>query len=827
MTKTRGFSFARGNLAKLWAAPAYALGALLSWFVPRVDARWVFGSGIGVGEGALALARELRRSDPAAVILWAVPGRSLDASPEAEADAERARRAGFAPVPRDSWAGFWATLRARMLVVTHGLGDVNRFGQRGARIIHLGHGSPLKRLHFDAPVTTSVSGPAPLRALLRRMYAAGSRSVELYVAGSLEAAGRLRTAYRVAPGKVRVLGDPRDDELAAAARDAGMADRSRAELRALIGLEPGVEPLVLYAPTWRDGEPDPAAPTPEEAAEIQAALQRLGARLVIRSHRLGAGAYEIAQPSVHLLGSDVLRDITPLLAGFDAVITDYSSLALDFALTGGPIVWFAPDLERYTLTRGLYEPLEVTAAGRVQRTWSETLERLREVLATGDPRRAAAQAESRALAARFHAHPEGGAAARVLGEIRRLGLPDAERVAPGGVFFESFYGRQAACNPLALDREIAGRAPELPRYWSVASESVAVPEGAIPVLVGGADWFAARRQARLLIVNDWLRFGFRRGRGQTVLQTWHGTMLKHLALGRPRVRPRTRLAILRERRRWSLMLSQNPHSTAQFRSSYAFRGEVLELGYPRDDRLARSVAAPGVTRDRADAADAADAAGAAAGAGTASRIPLAVETARRVLGVPRGAHVLAYAPTWREGAAPGVGAGVVDALEVRALAAELNTGTDAWVVVARGHTRTHEFGGYGGDPRVIDASAHPDVNDVILAADLLVTDYSSVMFDAAVARVPLAFFVPDLADYRDRERGFTFDFEACAPGPLLASREQVIEAAKEAIRANGAVPAACVEAYRAWRARFAPHDDGYAAARVVDALVERGALPPA
>ena len=101
------------------------------------------------------------------------------------------------------------------------------------------------------------------------------------------------------------------------------------------------------------------------------------------------------------------------------------------------------------------------------------------------------------------------------------------------------------------------------------------------------------------------------------------------------------------------------------------------------------------------------------------------------------------------------------------------------------------------------------------------------MQTSSVARVPLAFFVPDLADYRDRERGFTFDFEACAPGPLLASREQVIEAAKEAIRANGAVPAACVEAYRAWRARFAPHDDGYAAARVVDALVERGALPPA
>src|SRR5690606_15628908 len=114
-------------------------------------------------------------------------------------------------------------------------------------------------------------------------------------------------------------------------------------------------------------------------------------------------------------------------------------------------------------------------------------------------------------------------------------------------------------------------------------------------------------------------------------------------------------------------------------------------------------------------------------------------------------------------------------------------------------------------------SGHPDVNDVLLAADLLVTDYSSVMFDAAVARVPMAFFVPDLAAYRDRERGFTLDFEATAPGPLLTTRERLV-----AVACEGLTPG---PAYEAWRERFAPHDDGHAAERAVDALVARGALP--
>ncbi len=785
------FEFASGNLQKLLAVPKYLLSMLVAVFVPRVAVRWVFGSGIGVGEGALEVARALRDDDLEARIAWLVAN---------EAEAALAEAEGFEAVPRVGRAGFWATLRAGQIVVTHGLGDVNRFGVFGGRVVNLIHGAPLKKLHLDSPVTTAVTGPAPLRALLRRMYAAGTKQISLYVAGSVTAAERLRSAYRVDPGRVRVLGDPRDDLLCVQGEDPRAADAARVRVRELLGLpaEPRQgehEPLVLYAPTWRDGSPDPAAPSETEARAILEALEALGARLLIRSHPLGEGAYEtlLAEPGdrVRLFGGELARDITPLLGAFDAVITDYSSIAIDFSLLGRPIVWFAPDLEQYLANRGLYEPLEVTAAGRVQRDWATALTHLAEVLPIGGAQRRGAMADARALAARFHAYPEGGAARRVIAEIRRLGLSDAERIDASAVFFESFYGRQASCNPLALDREIARRFPEVPRYWSVTSERVAVPDGAMPLLVGSPDWFAARRRARLLVVNDWLRYGFRRVAGQTVLQTWHGTMLKHLALGRPGVGLRTRLAIHRESRRWSLMLSQNPHSSEQFRTSYAFRGEILETGYPRDDRLAASVLV------------------AASGC---ERIGIAVDTAKRALGVPLDARVLAYTPTWRDGGKN------VDAFDVHALAAELG---DDWVVVARGHTRSD--GSYlGVDPRVIDASRHPDVNDVILAADLLVTDYSSVMFDAAVARVPMLFFVPDLASYRDRERGFTFDFETSAPGPLVMSRHEVVAAAFATPPAGQAVP--LTPAYEAWCERYTPHDDGHAAARVVDALIERGAL---
>ncbi|MFF8818250.1 CDP-glycerol glycerophosphotransferase family protein [Leucobacter sp. NPDC015123] len=789
----RQFQFASGNLSKLLAIPKYLLSWVFAFFVPRVPGTWAFGSGIGVGEGALALARELRDSRSDARIVWLVADEAERALAEAE---------GFVPVLRRGRHGFWATLRAETLVVTHGLGDVNRFGVFGGTIVQLWHGAPLKRIHLDSPVTTAVRGPAPLRGVLQRMYERGTKQVSLYVAGSVTAAERLRSAFRIAPGKVAVLGDPRDDELAAQAADPAMAAAARELVLDILSqrIQGGraTGPLVLYAPTWRDGDVDPAIPTHAEVTEIVAALASVDAHLVIRSHPLGEGEYGAAVGErIHLLGSDIARDITPLLGAFDAVITDFSSIAVDFSLLERPIQWFAPDLDAYTAKRGLYEALEVTAGANIARSWGEVTASLSEILTTGTAARREASRAAAALASRFHPYRDGKSASRVLAAVERLRLPAAELVAAESVFFESFYGRQVSCNPLALDREIAARYPELPRYWSVTSERQAVPAGATPVLVGGVEWFAARRMARLLIVNDWLRFGFKRGPEQTVLQTWHGTMLKHLALGRPNVSPRTKLAIKRESRRWSMMLSQNAHSTDQFRGSYAFAGEILETGYPRDDRLAL-----------------ADIVG--------EMNPVAQATARQTLGIPEGNSVVVYAPTWRDR-----GTTVVDSLDVNALADALG---ENWTVVARGHTRTHELGSYLRlNPRVIDATAHPDINDVILAADVLVTDYSSVMFDAAVAGTPLAFYVPDLPQYRDAERGFTFDFEACAPGPLLQSRDELVTLAEE-VREHGRSAQWIVDyrpAYAAWQARFTPHDDGAASVRVVDRLAERDAFGPA
>jgi CDP-glycerol glycerophosphotransferase (TagB/SpsB family) len=346
---------------------------------------------------------------------------------------------------------------------------------------------------------------------------------------------------------------------------------------------------------------------------------------------------------------------------------------------------------------------------------------------------------------------------------------------PGGlenaVFFESFYGRNASCNPLAIDRELARLRPDVTRYWSVVDLSVRVPDGAVPVVEGSPEWWRARGSARLIVVNDWLRRRFERRPGQHVIQTWHGTPLKRLALHRPGFDPRRMAAVVRESRRWDVLLAQNAYAAGILRKAYAFLTRPIWVeGYPRNDVL--------VTGD-----------------GAATRAALGIGDAERVI---------LYAPTWRDDRSE-----MVDFLDPVALAVSADA-----VVLVRGHSRTLLPGRDASGPRVIDVTAFPDMAQLLLAADALVTDYSSVMFDFSVTGKPMYFFVPDLEHYRGELRGFYFDLAAHAPGPVVRTQEELVAALEED-------PARYAGRYAQWREKFNERDDGHAAERVVARLLDQ------
>lgn len=395
--------------------------------------------------------------------------------------------------------------------------------------------------------------------------------------------------------------------------------------------------------------------------------------------------------------------------------------------------------------------------------------------------------------ARLEHHPDGGLwvmvnDARPLTEIgpaarRRLRARYQSsgpiRPVEDTIYFESFDGLVCACNPKAVHDEVRRRGLDLTLYWGVKDRSVPVPDGARPITINSAEWWRVRHQARYLVANNWVHDTWARGPEQRVLQTWHGTAFKLLALDRPRARHDAGFvdAVRAERSKWDLLLTENAYSVDLMRQAYGYAGAVLESGYPRNDVL------------------------------TSPSADVLRESLRTRLGITPDQHAVLYAPTWRDDRET-----MVDHLDLSELAAALGP---SYVILARGHSRTLRTTSALDSERVIDVSSYQEISHLFCAADLCITDYSSVMFDFTVTGKPVLFFAPDYERYVHSERGSYFDLRDTAPGPVLTRFDETVEAvvAAEEVRRSWD------PRYRDWVATYNAWDDGQASARAVDALL--------
>ncbi len=358
---------------------------------------------------------------------------------------------------------------------------------------------------------------------------------------------------------------------------------------------------------------------------------------------------------------------------------------------------------------------------------------------------------------------------------------------PDAVLFQCYRGETATDSQLAIHQELRARGAALTLYWGVEDHAVAVPEGAVPVLIGSKEWYRVLAAAGFLCNNIDFDPWFQKRAHQRFLQTFHGYPFKTMGLSFWRNKnfiPSQLDAEVRRRcEAWDVIITPTPEMDRHYREQYRYEGPILATGYPRDDALV----APDADRQR--------------------------RATRELLGIAPEQQVLLYAPTWRDSMRTGAwSAAFVDHLDVDVLAQQLGP---AYVVLLRGHNynaRTRNRHASSGG--VIDVTDYPEINDLVLASDLAVLDYSSLRFDYALTGRPMLFFVPDFEEYRDQSRGFLFDFEPTAPGPLLRTRQEVLAAVRDIARVSSEHAAA----YTAFNERFNSRHDGHATVRVVDAF---------
>ncbi|TDB70712.1 bifunctional glycosyltransferase family 2 protein/CDP-glycerol:glycerophosphate glycerophosphotransferase [Micromonospora sp. KC723] len=344
--------------------------------------------------------------------------------------------------------------------------------------------------------------------------------------------------------------------------------------------------------------------------------------------------------------------------------------------------------------------------------------------------------------------------------------------------YAAYWYRGRACNPAAVAAAARRLAPQVRAVWIVRRDRVdTLPPGTEYVVAGTPAYYRALARARWLVNNVNFPDYVRKRPGSVHVQTHHGTPVKVMGLDQQRY-PLGAVGmdfagLLRRVDRWDYSITANSFSTQMWERAYPASYVTLEVGYPRNDRLAVATAEE-------------------------------VAEVRGRLGIGPGERVVLYAPTHREHLPryrpPFDPDRLLDVL-----------GPSGRLLI-----RSHYFHDRPGwahrrvRGRAVDVSDHQCVEDLYLAADVLVTDYSSAMFDYAVLDRPIVVYAPDRDAYA-LARGVYFDVTAEPPGAVALTFEELVDV----FRAGGESASAATEARRRFRERFCALDDGHAAERVV------------
>nr|WP_221374243.1 bifunctional glycosyltransferase family 2 protein/CDP-glycerol:glycerophosphate glycerophosphotransferase [Actinoplanes polyasparticus] len=360
--------------------------------------------------------------------------------------------------------------------------------------------------------------------------------------------------------------------------------------------------------------------------------------------------------------------------------------------------------------------------------------------------------------------------------------------------YSAYWGKGYACNPKAVYEKMGELAPGVRGVWEVKpGQEDSVPPGIATVTIGTMEHYKALARAKYLITNVNYPGWVVKRRDAVHLSTNHGTPVK--AMGVDQLKFPAGLQgmnmnwLLKRCDRWTFNISPNAYTSEIWERAYPCDYETLEVGYPRNDALANAT-------------------------------PADVAAARERLGLKPGQTAIAYLPTYRD-----YEFGSDALLNVERFADRMPPET---VLLVRVHhfDRSHVSGTH---PRVIDLGDYPSVEDIYLAADAMITDYSSVMFDYAVLDRPLAIYAADWSKYK-ANRGAYLDVFTEGPGVTARNESELVD-----LFISGEVFGETAAATRkVFRDRFCYLDDGHASERVVrrvflnqpaPALPDAGAVP--
>ena len=306
------------------------------------------------------------------------------------------------------------------------------------------------------------------------------------------------------------------------------------------------------------------------------------------------------------------------------------------------------------------------------------------------------------------------------------------------VFFESYWGQSYSCNPKYISECLERNYPEMKIIWSLNK----------PEKIKGHQkrfsfsYYFHLATSKYFIVNANLPNFFINKKGMVHVQTKHGTPLKLMGVDELNLKNlEDEIPALEHRSsRWNYVISSNKYSSQIWKKSFPFNYELLEIGYPRNDLLINNNNQNYINRLKSN------------------------------LNIPSDKKIILYMPTVRDYVPS-----KLPYIDMSRLANDLN---DDYIFLIRSHYLDNVRSFHNVNNKFFDVTKYPVIEELYLISDILITDYSSAMFDFALLNRNTILYLSDYIEYT-KNRGVYFDIRDQPPGCIVENYEQLLITLKD------------------------------------------------
>jgi CDP-glycerol glycerophosphotransferase len=366
-------------------------------------------------------------------------------------------------------------------------------------------------------------------------------------------------------------------------------------------------------------------------------------------------------------------------------------------------------------------------------------------------------------------------------------LPINNRV----IFFESNVGRNYSSNPKYVYEEMIkmGLDKEFKCIWSLEDITLKIPGNAKKVKRARLSYLYYIAIAKIWVCDTRMPTFLIKRPETTYIQLWHGTPLKKLAMDMDVLKMSEGLELSEYKRlfkentkTWDYLISQSNYTTKKFRSSFNFKNKIINTGFPRNDILFKKNNSNSINSIKIN------------------------------YNIPINKKVILYAPTWRDDEFYRNGIyKFYSKIDFDYLKKELS---DTHIIIIKLHylvIDSIDWSRYKGFIYVMDHLV--DIQEIYLISDVLITDYSSVMFDYSILKRPMIIYTEDYEKYKNKLRGFYFNIFEEFPGPIVKNTNDLVESIKNYDKKKYDAQ------YNIFLNKFTSFDDGNASSRIVQLIL--------